>query len=144
MMSFINDAILEALNSNNFGVTKLNDEQALALRGRLYAKFAPKFLTGCLWEFIENEASRHLPDGWRSLGRYPYQGEVVLFFDQHDESHMYVIDNLKNLVRVLEECPGFVFYVANQSGNFLLCHNDHDYLIGAGDARNWIQFVSSK
>ena len=102
MMSFIDDAISEAINSNNFAVTKLNDQEAFALRTELYAKFAPKFRIGCLWESLENEASRHLPDGWRSLSHYPYQGKVVLFFDEHDESQIYLIQNLKLLVRIIK------------------------------------------
>jgi hypothetical protein len=35
----------------------------------------------------------------------------------------------------------FVFYITNLSFTYLLCFNDHNYLIGSGSAKEWIATI---
>ncbi len=44
-----------------------------------------------------------------------------------------------DLLRVLLECPALEFYVCDEDGSYLLCSNDHDFIIGWGTARPWVE-----
>ena len=43
-----------------------------------------------------------------------------------------------DLVAVLEESHRSEFYVTNDNVSWLIAYNDHDYLIGVGEAADWI------
>ena len=108
------------------------------VRNCVEKKYAPlKGLTP-LWECLEGEASKYDPEGWKAIGEFPFKNKVTIFFDKENEPTMYSANNCNDVVELLSECPGFVFYITDDNYSFLLCHNDHDYLIGAGTAADWV------
>ena len=137
-MNFVKDAISQAIESTKLNLREVDAQLSSSIRQEVEQLYGEKKSSQPLWERLTDDVSRHDPDGWKTIGDYPYQNKVTMFFDYENESTMYSLNNVKDVTRLLSECPGFVFYVTNDELSFLLCHNDHDYLIGAGDAKNWI------
>lgn len=40
---------------------------------------------------------------------------------------------------LLAECPPLEFYVCDEQANYVLCANDHDVVIGWGEATAWVR-----
>jgi len=137
-MSFIKDAILEAVESKQFKVQEVGAAASTSIRLNIERLYTEKRSPKPLWERLADDASKHDPEGWRAIGDYPYENTVTIFFDEENEGTMYSLDSCKDVVNLISECPGFVFYVTNSDCSFLLCHNDHDYLIGTGEAKGWV------
>jgi hypothetical protein len=88
-----------------------------------------------LWKYLKNKQSVYRPDGWSLIDRYYTNEEVVLFLEPKATSYdFFVFKNMQAVKEVLEHSFGFVFYLTDFKGDFLLCFNDHDYLIACGDA----------
>lgn len=138
-MSFIKDAIVEASNTSGCTLELRTEEESKVIRNCIEEKYASNSGVLSLWERLEGEASRYDPDGWKAIGQFPCDDMVTIFFDREDEVVMYRVKSCLDLVKLLSECPGFVFYLTDDKCSFLLCHNDHDYLIGAGSAKDWVR-----
>jgi hypothetical protein len=138
VMSFIEEAILEACSATGCQVRQLNRDESMAIWKCVEDSFTAYHGQSPLWERLEDDLSKYDPDGWRAIGEFPYDGRITLFFDKNNETTMYSINNCSDVVKLLSECPGFVFYITDANCSFLLCHNDHDYLIGAGIAKDWV------
>lgn len=137
-MGFIRNAILDASNATHCAVVQLNDEESVRIRNCVEEKYAAGIGQLPLWERLKSDFSKYDPEGWRVISDFPFDNRVTMFFDRESEANMYSISSCKEAVKILSECPGFVFYITDEGCSFLLCHNDHDYLIGAGSAKDWI------
>ena len=137
-MHFIKESLLTAADVCSINAEVLEDEKTVEIKEYVYKKFTNGKKGTPVWEILTNDVSNYDPNGWSALSDFPYKGKVYVFFD--DEDLTFIFDNIKELVLALAECIGFVFYVTDVNCSFLLCHNDHDYLIGAGDIRGWEYF----
>lgn len=54
------------------------------------------------------------------------------------------LNNGSDLLKVLNECPPLEFYVCDEDARFLLCSNHHDFLIGWGEALDWVSGLAHK
>jgi hypothetical protein len=63
----------------------------------------------------------------------------VLLFDLSNEAEMFQVPSGTALHDLLYNTFGFVFYVTDSEATYLICFNDHDFLIGCGSARRWIE-----
>ncbi|MEJ2418941.1 MAG: hypothetical protein P8Y45_18840 [Exilibacterium sp.] len=143
-MGFIKKSIENVVLATNLELEVIDTEKAASIREIIENTFSNKKSRTPLWERLVEHASKYDPDGWKALGTYIGFEKATLFFDLLDEPAMYIIKNGKEFVKLLSECPGFVFYVTGaDSFDYLVCHNDHDYLIGAGKAENWLQNLES-
>jgi hypothetical protein len=91
-----------------------------------------------LWERLELDASVHDIEGWRHIENFIGKQPVFIFFDVDDDDSVVCLQDGSRITSILAECTGFVFYIADLEYNYLICFNDHDFLIGAGIAREWI------
>lgn len=137
-MTFISEWILQAVDAVGCNITALNERESIRIRTCIEEKYAGKGLSP-LWERLNDTISEYNPEGWRGIGVFPIESKIIMFFDKNDETTMYLLNNGSDLVALLSECPGFIFYITDDQCNFILCHNDHDYLIVTGIAKNWIK-----
>ena len=115
----------------------LGKEEADDLRKDILNKFAagnPKVI----WQDLLSSASVHDPNAWRWIDSYLSGNSFVLFFDEQEDKSMFQFPPGTRLTPILEECPGFEFYVTDYAATYLLCFNHHDYLIAAGRAEAWL------
>lgn len=126
----------DELNCKGILLTDIEVAQVRESIEKLYAVKKGSFLP--LWERLIQEQSIHDPNGWKVIENYHCDGEVIMFFDQPCERTMFRFNSIEDVVMVLNESPGFVFYLTDDNFSFLICQNDHDYLIGSGRAASWV------
>ena len=90
-----------------------------------------------IWHSLANEGKRRT-DGWREAAKLVGNHECVLLVEDDTSKIAYDVLNGRVIEQLLSECPGFEFYLFDRSMTYLMCHNDHDYLIGCGLAVEWI------
>lgn len=96
-----------------------------------------------LWEHLRDDASVQIEDPLRRLSDFLGQTPALLLFEPNDEGRYFEFSSGKDIPRVLEECFRFEFYVADRNLYFLFCVNHHDFLIGAGTAKDWVANLKS-
>jgi hypothetical protein len=96
-----------------------------------------------IWENMISQKSVRGEHVWQLLAKVLNQKEIVFFFDNVDDKNMFLFPNGNVISDVIAESFGFIFYITNIENEFLLAYNDHDYLIGAGEAIAWIDDIQS-
>ena len=142
MDRFIDTAIRNVSTTMGINAQKLSKQEQSTIREEVERSFSYKISRDPLWERLSDDASIFDVNGWLLIKDYPYQGRVILFFDKEDEPSMYSIQNCKEAIDLIGECHGFVFYLTNSTVDFILCQNDHDFLIGAGMGKEWVENLS--
>ena len=137
-MKIIQNSIEKAKRITRCSVENLNDKSTALVRSRIESLYAEGPSYKPLWERLNEQVGVFDPDGWKTVEKYPFNDNLLMFFDLDNEKTMYLFSSIGDVVKILSECPGFVFYLTDCECTFLLCHNDHDYLIGAGDAKGWV------
>ncbi len=61
-----------------------------------------------------------------------------MFVPPHLESRAFAFECGRDIASVLAECFGFVVYIVGSDLEYLLCFNNHDYVIAAGAAKSWL------
>lgn len=117
-------------------VVKIEPSVAEALRRVIEDRYA-KNSSGPLWERMANKVSIRSADGWILATQFTDNVETVIFFDR--EQPFWLFRSGTDLRAVLWECPGMEFYTTDLKGSFVLCHNQHDFLIGAGSCQSWLE-----
>jgi hypothetical protein len=137
-MSYIEESINEAKSRVGCSVTKMDTSSADDLRRRFIKSYCDSN-SSPLWERVKENTSVFDPNGWKKIANFPYCGKVIMLFDEETERGIFSFCNFNDIVKTLSESIGFVFYLTNSNLDFLICHNDHDYLIGSGIASDWIK-----
>lgn len=115
-----------------------------AARTREIARQAEKFArpgSSPLWERLSATSSLQEPDGWRLIAGFDIRGPIILFVEE-PRACGFEFETMVDVVAVLGETFGFVFYLVDVEASYLVAFNDHDFLIGAGLAAGWLDAVS--
>jgi len=84
------------------------------------------------------------PNGWQLIRSFEVESEKILFLEPEISKVCFQFENSLDVVSMLENSYGFVFYITNLNLDYLICFNDHDYLIGCGTAKDWIKSLDRK
>lgn len=91
-----------------------------------------------LWEHLIPSLSVHDSEGWKRIGDFVGNNKAYLFLEKAEANFACLFRNGWDIVKLLSECFAFVFYVTNDTVDFLICFNDHDFLIEAGTIKKQI------
>lgn len=136
-MSQIAEEILRAERDHVLGVRLLEPEDRNQLRLRVFARYGAR--SHRLWESALDCASIQDKDGWQAIADFVGMRSCVLLFDLEDEVEMFRVPSGSSLDELLGHTFGFVFYVTDVNANYLICFNDHDFLICCGSALEWLK-----
>lgn len=132
---------LSKLVSNlNLNAIFLNDVEARSIADMLNNNLKIDLYSDNLWGKKDSPSGCLKRDGWSLITNYFKQDKCVLILPQH-RVFLY-FQSGEDLFKLLSEAPGFEFYVCNQNSTSLLCFNDHDYVIGWGDAASWVHSLT--
>jgi hypothetical protein len=138
--------LIESIEKTGTAAQTLRQSETDAVIGSLYDRFADPSLRHeqrPLWEVLQSPISRHRSDGWSILCAHVGEDPLLLIHEDEYWTGL-AFQSGADIRLVLAECPGIEFYVTNRSADFVLCHNHHDYLIGAGASVDWIASVPSE
>ena len=140
-MGILSQEILEVADLKNISCSVIEDGLTKLYKQRLFDKFLSDDYKGfgALWEYFKSDVGFQNPDGWRFISDFAPTRSAILFFDEQDDKDMLVFADSKDIVDVIGDCTGFVFYLTNKSLNFINCFNDHNFLIATGDSEQWLQ-----
>jgi len=132
MPDFVSDAIRDA----SVNAQVLESSQREGVIAALRAQFHLKVETRAPWDDVASEGvGCHCPDGWRLIPQFVGPSKCLMFLS-HART-IWQFGSGGDLLRVLEEAPSMEFYVCDPETTYLLCHNDHDWLIAWGAATAW-------
>ena len=56
-----------------------------------------------------------------------------------DEKTIFVFENGEQIIDVIGQSFGFIYYIVDCNLEFLICFNDCDYLVVSGKAIDWLK-----
>ncbi|MGE0791849.1 MAG: hypothetical protein AB7S26_39610, partial [Sandaracinaceae bacterium] len=80
---------------------------------------------------------------WRRLEEFVVDSFVLLVADSQGTCG-FAFEAGAPLVAIIADCSGFEFYVTDHENSYVIAYNDHDYLIGAGRARSWVESLGAR
>jgi hypothetical protein len=128
-----------AVRDSGIEAEMLNEGGRKALLVRLLERLGVDVTSRAPWEFGGKGKQR--PDGWELIPKYVGANACLMFLEGAHE--IWKFQSGRDLLRVLNDCPALEFYVCDEDGSYLLCHNHHDFVIGWGGASQWVEQLGS-
>lgn len=138
-MRYIADDFIEEAERQCISYNEIGNEEALVIRNTIEQKYCKKNGRP-LWERIKVDTSGiHSPSNKNIFNDLNIIDEIFVFFEEDTDKTIFKLNNINELIKIVNELFGFIFYVTNYDEDFLLCWNDHEFIIGAGIAKQWIE-----
>ncbi|UQA58580.1 hypothetical protein [Polyangium aurulentum] len=135
----IREEILRAASVQGVALEELQEPNAEDVRERLLQRFGKDLRYELNCNNLADYVAVQHPDSWIWVEEYLSTEPVLFFYDDERERSVFRFRSGQDLVRVIKECYGFVYYVTNETLDYVVCHNDHDYILGAGKAKAWVE-----
>lgn len=131
------DEIVAAISRLEVPAVELPEPDALAVEHRTECTFAAPG-HGPLWQRVLESEGVHDANAWKRMAAFVHE-PTTLFVRDGQGLCAFRFERAVDIVAVINSCPGFEFYVADDRNRFMLAFNDHDVLIGCGAAAEWIR-----
>src|SRR5262249_31610357 len=138
-MGHIFSEIESAIRKAGARVTVMSKRETAELLEELTNRFGDPQSQRALWDQLTDRVSCRAEGGWRWISEFRPSDPCIMFAPPHLESQAFRFDASRDVVPVLGECSAFEVYVVGINLEYLLCFNDHDYLIAAGMAKPWLK-----
>lgn len=125
--------------ANGIAAEELSDEDTKKIKNNIALKYTHLQPGPFLWDRLKDAAIREDRGGWEKICDFVGNSKCLIFFDDVEDKSVLVINNGKNLHKLLNEMYGFEFYVTDFETDYLLCFNHHDCLLACGAAKNWAE-----
>src|SRR5262249_29584440 len=130
--------VMEAAARIGCRANPLPDHALTDLRAQLTERFASGLRRIPMWEYFAESSSVQEAKAWTWLAEFTAGKPLIMFFDPDEDRSGVAFDDGNCIGNVLGECTGFEFYLTNPEGDYIICFNHHDFLIGTGSAMDWI------
>jgi hypothetical protein len=133
------EEIQRAISNLGVDARKLDASELQTVRDALRERYArdPRIEFYC--DNISDYAAFHAPDTWFWIEEFLPEKKLYLLTDPRSADAGFMFSSRLPLMKVLEECFLFIFYLTDDSFSFVLGQDDHDVLIGAGSAAPWVR-----
>ena len=136
-MSYDLTNLREAAAAAGVSFQELDRAETDQLRLKIVARFSNGKDEWPIWESMGAVGVQD-DEAWRWIADFT-RDSVLLVFNKQDERQAVRFETAVDLVRALAEAPWMEFYICDPSITYLLCYNDHHYLIAAGTAKAWLR-----
>ena len=133
MQNDLSKEVMDVAEEQGLEVSLVDEAEFRSLITRIEGEFLDNRRTFPLWERMRDPKAQQAPDAWRSLDELIGNRKIVIFFEQDRDKRAVLLASGKDASQVLSECTGFVFYLTDLSGSYLVAFNDHDMLLSLGD-----------
>jgi hypothetical protein len=115
----------------------LTDSEWRKIYDSITTKYSNEKLSyNALWERLNHSVSSKDRFGWKTIVSLVGNSDCILLI--LTEQFGLRVPNGQVLSIILGDTWGYVFYVTNTNADYLMCFNDHDFVIGCGEAERWI------
>jgi len=132
----ISDHVSLAISATGVPALLLCEEQRRVIVLRLLERLGVNVFGRAPWDHPAAPLGMQKSDGWKLIPKYVGGRECLLF--PEGAGSMWTFSNGSDLLRVLENCQAIEFYVADKDAGYLLCFNHHDFIVGWGEAAQWV------
>lgn len=140
----ISDDVLSAIK-NKLSVEVLTDQTCKTVLDTITRLYVDTKKTGIwLWDKLSDHEESSDSNGWSLIPEFVSNNSCIMFFNQDEETKMFMVSNGKDLQFILSETCGYEFYITDLQCSYLLCFNHHDDLIGCGNAKKWVKELKEK
>lgn len=140
MSNFVKDSIQETLKATSYKMDEMSALESVFFRKKVLEKFTAGKDHRALWEVTKaSEFAVRDSNACDWLDEFLQLDECYIFFDKGDDTTIYIFPENQSISKFLSEFPGYVFYLTNESLDYLICFNDSDYLIALGTAEPWLR-----
>lgn len=141
MKTFVKESIDEALQATGYKIEEMSSLESVFFRKRILDTFADGKEHRALWEAVGATKGFSVCDSnaWEWLDEFLLLDEFYLFFDKGDDTTIYIFHENQSFAKFQNEFPGYTFYITNENLDFLIYHNDSDYLRCIGTAEPWLR-----
>jgi hypothetical protein len=137
-MGHIYTEIERAIRETGARVAAMSEQETAELMQGVTSRFGDPRSKRALWDQLTDRVSCRSEDGWRWISEFNPSDPCIMFVPPHLESQAFRFDAGRDVASVLAECSGFVVYIVGINLEYLLCFNDHEYLIASGTAKPWL------
>ncbi|PAD66658.1 hypothetical protein CHH83_22945 [Bacillus sp. 7586-K] len=145
-LSPIYQQIEETATDGKLQVKKLSEVDTKEFVEKISLKYCDNIQGEVIWETLlkavdklESECVAVSNDNaWRWIDEFIVNNQAILFFNPSEEKVSFEFNNGEDIVKVLENCYDFEFYVSNRSLDYLICFNHHRILYACGTASKWL------
>ena len=135
-VAMILDHVSSALSATGVQAEILSAPENKALVVRLRERLGVDVRAHAPWDDKAESSGKLRSDGWELIPAFVGATACYVFLDGADI--IWKFGNGSDLLHVLKECPALEFYVSDRDASYLLCRNHHDFIIGWGAARPWV------
>jgi hypothetical protein len=137
-MGDIKEEIEKTANTLNINITEISKEKTQLIVNQVIQKYTEKKY-GFLWEKFVNDVYIQNVDAWLWLDEIIGHEETIMFFNPREEEIAFKFLSGKDIVKLFGETFYFEFYLTNETTDYVLCFNHHDFLIACGTAKEKLQ-----
>jgi len=128
--------VSSALSAAGVQAEVLSTSARHALVVRLRERLAVDVTAHQTWDKKTRSDGKLRSDGWEIIPTFVGNTACCMFLD--GAGTVWKFSDGSDLLRVLKECPALEFYICDQDASYLLCSNHHDFIIGWGAAKSWV------
>ncbi len=141
-MYTISDEIEEYVSNNRIDYQKLADSSLDNCLSKMSITFCEKQCkSNFLWECFSDDIAIQMQDPFAVLKKCEIMESCYLIIEDFFNKSGFIFQNFADAVRALEHCTSCVFYIVDVNMSSIICFNDHDMLIGAGEAKKLITIL---
>ena len=89
------------------------------------------------WEATNAPGGVQTASGCELISTYVADSQCLVF--SSGATSVWRFADGADLLRFLKASPPFEFYVCDDLATYMLCYNDHDFIIGWGKATEWVE-----
>jgi len=134
--------VSSALSAARVQAEVLSASARRALVVRLRERFGLDVTAHQAWDMKTGSYGKRRPDGWERIPTFVGDTACCMFVD--GAAIVWKFSDGSDLLRVLKECPALEFYICDQDASYLLCSNHHDFIIGWGAAKLWVDCLAGQ
>lgn len=129
------DHVSSAIVGTGVQAGELNKAERQNIAIRVLERLGVDVTSRAPWDRASSEG-RQRPDGWALIPKFVGKNQCLMFLEGAQSIWRFSCG--ADLLRVLEDCPAFEFYVCDEEGSYLLCSYHHDFIVGWGAALPWV------
>ncbi|MFD1395605.1 DUF6756 family protein [Kroppenstedtia eburnea] len=126
--------VIEAAETHHIQYVEIPPKEMNQIRNQVLEKFvAPEGRKSrFFWEYmLPPRVSVHNEEGWRWMGEFVDESEVILFFEDTREEYGFQLFSGPDLVEIVGEMTLCEIYLTDPEFSYLLVHNHHDFLLSS-------------
>ncbi|MEM7182937.1 MAG: hypothetical protein AAF518_18650 [Spirochaetota bacterium] len=142
MTNFLRQSMEETLQVTHYNLRELAPIESQQFRKRVADKYTSgKTHPSLFWELVAGYGGFSIcdSDAWQWLDEFIKERKFILFFEESNDPTVYIAAAKQKFQEFLEEFPDYIFYVTNESLDYLIYFNDSDYLRCIGSAEPWLR-----